>query len=207
MGAGNRFYEVDGSVVVTMDFEPVQMNPNFSRPILQVTHRAEEALGSFVQAEKFSILLVRGTRATNENRFSVISLPYGRDQPNNAVLDNWTHLQWRRCLEGQFWNGSACTGTAIPVDLYSALYSAVANPGWRLPGIKELDSLHRWETAAGQPFLDAGALPSGGPIGQSASLWSATLHNEFIDPADGVVKTPAYQASYGNSGSGVPEAP
>lgn len=199
-------YEVDGTVAATTDFEPVQTNPDFSKPVLEIRHRAEEALGSFVQSEKFSILLVRGVKAPSQSRFSVISLPYGRDQPNNAVLDNWTHLQWRRCLEGQFWNGSACTGTATPVNLYSALYSAVANPGWRLPGIKELDSLYHWDAAAGQPFLDVGALPSGGPIGQSASLWSATFHSEFTDPFDGVVKVPAYQASFGNSGSGVPAA-
>lgn len=199
-------HSVNGTVGVTADFQPVMTSPNFSRPMVDVRHRAEENSGEFVQTEKFSIVLVRGTKAPELNRFSLLSLPYGRDQPNNAVLDNWTHLQWRRCLEGQSWNGVACTGSPLLIDLYAALSTANNHPGWRVPGIKELDSLYRWNAPVGQPFIDGSALPTGGAVGQGSPLWSASIYSPITDPLDGVVKTPAYQASSRNSGVGIPEA-
>lgn len=196
---------VDGTVSVRTGYEWMQTWADHVKPMVEVSNRAEESVSGFVDTGKFNIVLVRGAKVASQSRFSVISLPYGRDQPNNAVLDNWTHLQWRRCLEGQSWNGVACNGTAVRVNLYTAFRSAINHPGWRLPGVKELDSLYRWDAPAGQLRLDSIALPSGVVDDPSMPLWSGTFDEIIYDPSDGVQKVAGFQVSFGSGGPGIPE--
>ncbi len=57
------------------------------------------------------------------------------------VTDNKTGLIWRRCSEGQHWNGSACMGTALTYTHEAALTQARTQTDWRLPNVKELASI------------------------------------------------------------------
>ena len=83
--------------------------------------------------------LVRGSMAGG-TRFSYSTVAYGSDAPNNLVNDALTGLQWRRCVEGTQWTGSACTGSASSFSHEAALAHANQS-GWRLPNVKELNSL------------------------------------------------------------------
>jgi hypothetical protein len=58
------------------------------------------------------------------------------------VLDKQTGLIWQRCSLGQEWSGATCTGFGDRYTWQQALQAAhdLGN-GWRLPNIKELQSL------------------------------------------------------------------
>jgi hypothetical protein len=61
-----------------------------------------------------------------------------------VVTDTWTRLEWRACVEGRTLvaGTGTCTGTALLTDWAGALAAAnAAGCGWRLPNIKELNSL------------------------------------------------------------------
>ncbi|MFP8777515.1 DUF1566 domain-containing protein [Hydrogenophaga sp. RWCD_12] len=197
---------VQGVVSVTT-FPSSLTAADFIKPVLDVRYRAIEAAGTFSSDGKFSIVLVRGPQTSEASRFSVISLPYGRDQSNNALVDNVTQLQWRRCLEGQIWNGVACSGQPLTFDLYGALSLAINRPGWRMPGVKELQSLQRWDVAPGQPFTWADVTPTNALPGQNLAFWSGSVYGApVLDPLSGLVKTPAYQVGFQNTVSGLPSA-
>jgi Protein of unknown function (DUF1566) len=61
-----------------------------------------------------------------------------------VVTDTWTRLEWRACVEGRTLvaGTGTCAGTALLTDWAGALAAAnAAGNGWRLPNIKELNSL------------------------------------------------------------------
>jgi Protein of unknown function (DUF1566) len=62
--------------------------------------------------------------------------------------------QWLRCALGQAWDGNTCQGEAVAVNYQAALkavasFNATAYAGysdWRLPSVRELQSLRRCPT-------------------------------------------------------------
>ena len=65
------------------------------------------------------------------------------DEP--VVVDNVTGLEWKRCLEGQFWSGGTCCGVSTKFaysDISAACTSSYAGHGdWRIPDLTELRTL------------------------------------------------------------------
>jgi hypothetical protein len=63
---------------------------------------------------------------------------------NGTVLHKPTQLTWQRCMVGQTWNGTACTGSASTLT-WSQARAVTSNfagqTDWRLPTALELDSL------------------------------------------------------------------
>ncbi|QCZ94397.1 Lcl C-terminal domain-containing protein [Salinimonas iocasae] len=64
----------------------------------------------------------------------------------DEVRDTQTNLVWKRCAQGQTWDGTTCTGDAQPMSWQEALESAQQQDdkdqqGWRVPNIKELASV------------------------------------------------------------------
>lgn len=60
----------------------------------------------------------------------------------DQVIDRHQRLVWRRCLQGQQWNGATCLGEARRFEWRLALQNASrAGSGWRLPNVKELATL------------------------------------------------------------------
>lgn len=62
------------------------------------------------------------------------------------VLHMKTRLVWKRCAEGQTWDGTTCSGTAWPFDWGGALNRSVGavdggSTQWRVPNRKELESI------------------------------------------------------------------
>ncbi len=66
---------------------------------------------------------------------------------NGTVTDTITNLIWKQCSEGQTYSSSdnTCTGSATKMNWQEALGKAgtsfAGKTDWRLPNIKELDSL------------------------------------------------------------------
>jgi hypothetical protein len=101
--------------------------------------------------------LVRGDTAsiTASNRYTVST-------DGTEVADGLTGLTWRRCVEGQSWNGTACTGTATVFSHEQALAHAKTQSGWKVPNIKELYSIVKTDklvTGNGQ-WVDTTAFPN-----------------------------------------------
>lgn len=69
------------------------------------------------------------------------------------LIDTRHGLRWRRCLEGQRWDGKTCRGEALQLSLAEAQQRArQAGAGWRLPRLKELQQLPRGGGTAAQLF-------------------------------------------------------
>lgn len=89
-------------------------------------------------------------------RFSYLADEKGH---NNALtLDTRTGLIWRRCSEGQTWNGNTCIGTELKLTYQQAIDHAKTQSGWHLPSIKELSSLVDL-TVKERPTINAIAFP------------------------------------------------
>ena len=90
----------------------------------------------------------------------------------DEASDTSTGLTWRRCAEGEIWNGSACTGVREQFNWKAALEraksAAVGTKAWRLPNVKELRSLV--DQSRINPAIDTVAFP-----GDSVTFfWSST---------------------------------
>ena len=85
--------------------------------------------------------------STPDSRFS--------DQFDGTVLDTVTGLVWQRCALGFTWDGSTCQRDELSPLTYTweqALLEATAAGGtWRLPTIKELQSIIEYQ-CYGPPF-------------------------------------------------------
>lgn len=129
------------------------------------------------------VRLVRGTMGSSGPRYTYTTVPYGGDAANNVANDMVTGLQWRRCLEGQTWTGSACTGNQLTFTHRSALYYADIGgryeAGWRVPSAKEAHSLIDRQKAT--VFrLDSASFPD---VYQSTAWTSTPLASDPINRA------------------------
>jgi hypothetical protein len=84
----------------------------------------------------FAIALALPLTGIAQSRFEVSA-------DGHQVLDRQTNLLWKRCAEGQGWNGSACVGSAGKFTFDEAMSTTANSSGWRLPAIKELFSIAR----------------------------------------------------------------
>ncbi|CAM3038358.1 DUF1566 domain-containing protein [Moritella viscosa] len=132
------------------------------------------------------------------------SAPDTRFVLNNegSVKDQLTGLTWMRCRLGQTWNrvDKTCDGTPQGFYWQSALTTVetINDPNgnhalhqfsgikqWRLPNIKELDSLT--EVACYGPAMNTKTFASSfkQEVGDlSADLWSNTPAGNTVDPSD-----------------------
>lgn len=97
------------------------------------------------------------------------------DNGDGTVTDQGTGLQWKRCSEGQTWDGAACIGIATGHTWQQALQHAAGTTyagkdDWRLPNIKELMSIG--ERACREPAVSLTAFP-GTPAADS-EFWSSS---------------------------------
>ena len=131
------------------------------------------------KTDSHHVRLVRGRTWTGQ-RHIITTLAYPGDAAGNAVIDRRTGLAWRRCHEGQTWNGAACTGSATTYTHVQALAHAQAVAAWRLPNVKELASLidHKQLFPALDPVSFPGAL--------SITVWSSTPYISNSAAATGI---------------------
>lgn len=99
--------------------------------------------------------------STPDSQFTV-------DDTNGVVIDNNTGLIWKKCLYGQ--TGSDCTGGTLEMHNWTAalgLPSQETSAGWRLPNIKELQSLV--EEQCFQPAINETIFPNTPAV---SNVWS-----------------------------------
>ncbi len=113
---------------------------------------------------------------------------YARSPDGKEVTDNNTGLVWRRCSEGQTWNGTTCTGSARQYTYEQALARAQTQTGWRLPSKEELSSIvdssrnHLAIDTAAFPGTVAGAYWTSSPYtGNAGSALGVGLYFNDID--------------------------
>ena len=87
----------------------------------------------------------------------VLAQPYSYSTDGAEVIDSKTGLTWRRCNEGLAWNGNTCAGTALRFTHEQALAHAQTQAGWRLPNVKELQSIV--DRSRSDPAIDTIAFP------------------------------------------------
>ncbi|MCU0833342.1 MAG: DUF1566 domain-containing protein [Chromatiaceae bacterium] len=92
---------------------------------------------------------------------------------DGTLIDASTGLAWKRCSEGQTWDGATCTGSASKHDWREALDLAegatdAGHDDWRVPSLDELASLI--DKACAHPALDLSTFPDT-PAGV---FWSST---------------------------------
>ncbi|HBB66666.1 MAG: hypothetical protein A2X28_03650 [Elusimicrobia bacterium GWA2_56_46] len=92
---------------------------------------------------------------------------------DNTVTDNRTGLMWRRCSQGKT-DDATCSGTAVTYTWTDALAQCETEASdysdWRLPNMKELFSIIKYEGTA--PFIDQTAFPST----VSSAYWVSTTY-------------------------------
>ena len=96
------------------------------------------ALSFLAASASAQTCLSSGVETTPEDDFTIIS--------SGSVLHTPTDLVWKRCAEGQTWDGSTCDGEAVKYTWQEALKLAQEASdedllGWRLPNVKELASV------------------------------------------------------------------
>lgn len=108
---------------------------------------------------------------------------------DGTVLDEKTGLIWMRCALGQTWDGTTCTGIEQGYNWPDALQAAEGKvylglKSWRVPNIKELDSLVE------QRCYDLAINVMAFPNATKSSYWSSTSAANAawsVDFFDGVV--------------------
>jgi hypothetical protein len=109
-----------------------------------------------IQATAFALAVPLAGAA--EGRFEIAA-------DGHQVLDRQTGLVWKRCAEGQNWDGSVCTGFPTKFS-FGAATLVTSNPsGWRIPTVKELLGLAQ----SGDP--GSGPSPFANDTG---TYWSST---------------------------------
>ncbi len=115
-----------------------------------------------------------GLETTPNDNFTAVT--------TSTLLDVTTDLVWRRCSEGQTWNGSTCEGEAIKYTWQEALQLAHQASdedllGWRLPNVKELASITERDCV--RPAVNSALFPATPPD----DFWTSTPSADDPDRA------------------------
>ena len=95
---------------------------------------------------------------------------------DETVVDTWSELEWRRCAEGQTWDGERCKGSGAAVSgdslqtVCEGLFAGYDD--WRAPAITELTSIAN--KCGSNPASHSAAFPDT----PAAPFWSPT---RFLD--------------------------
>ncbi|ASM77457.1 hypothetical protein VITFI_CDS1679 [Vitreoscilla filiformis] len=145
----------------------------------------------------------------------LIASRYRPSADGSEITDTQTGLTWQRCSVGQRWSGSSCEGEAKIFTFGEAL--AQAGNGWRVPTVREFQSLRVCSTGfeaktldfqdgkakvsyacsygSARPTIHTGAFPNT-PL---LHHWASPLLGDSSDSAWSVV---FYDGSLGLSGRG-----
>lgn len=100
------------------------------------------------------------------------------DNGDGTVTDPRTQLVWKRCSEGQTWNGAACAGRPTTMNWYDAMQAAkssrfLGKNDWRLPGQAEFSAvMGDYDGGCRNNKLENGQYAVSGVLGQEKYYWS-----------------------------------
>ena len=120
--------------------------------------------------------LVRGSLTTGILNAARPDADYDTNSGDGTVTHKPTGLMWQRCLAGQTWSGSSCTGTANVyswVNAKAISNTFAAKTDWRLPTQKELLTLVDFAKTTA-PAINTTIFSNDG----GANVWSST---GFVD--------------------------
>jgi len=120
----------------------------------------------------FHVRLVRAGQSLDLSNVARLTSDYV-DNGDGTVTHVPTSLMWKRCAEGQNWDGTTCTGTAISVRWDAAIAATTTFAGksdWRLPIYQELLSLV--DFASYNPAINAAIFPATPAL----NFWSAWVY-------------------------------
>ncbi|MDP2903568.1 MAG: DUF1566 domain-containing protein [Methylovulum sp.] len=106
------------------------------------------------------------------------------DNNDGTVTHKTTGLTWMRCVLGQTWTGSTCTGTAQTYSYAKAKALTASFAGysdWRLPNIAELQTIVERENIS--PAINTSVFPST----PTKPFWSSSPYVGYPDYAWNVV--------------------
>lgn len=114
-----------------------------------------QALSGTNVAAKLNVMLVRGATPSPSDRFSVSG-------DGNEVTDKKYGLVWQRCPVGTKWTANNCAGNPKLLEHFEAFQEASAQTGWRLPNVKELQTIY--DRGLQNPtIIDSTLFPNSGP--------------------------------------------
>ena len=101
---------------------------------------------------------------------------------DGTITDGKTGPTWKRCSEGQSWDGTTCAGAASRHSWREAMAlgdasDPVSEERWRLPKLQELASII--DKACARPAID----PSVFPATPAAVFWSSSVDGDNDDYA------------------------
>ncbi len=118
------------------------------------------------------------------------------------VTDSTTKLVWRRCSEGQHWDGKTCTGKLLKFKYADAKQAAEAaakasGKAWRMPTREELVSLYD-EKLKRKPKLDGRVFPAAtnGPFYATRAGSDDNLNAWLVNFRNGRVSGYAGQSNF-----------
>lgn len=126
---------------------------------------------SAVNTEIFYVRLVRGGQAPDASGIYTPGTDFA-DNGDGSITHKKTGLTWKRCLEGQTWAGSDCSGAASDFtwDQAGKLSSTFSGQkDWRLPDGNELTTIA--EYGGYGPAVNTKMFPG---ISKTSGLWSAS---------------------------------
>ena len=130
----NIFPGIDDPELFTSTIVPGDIYPTY----LSFTN-ASTASALFVEIGPIRCVRAGVPAQDPPSRFLVAS------DDGSTVVDNWSGLEWRRCIDGDTWNGGKCTGDGRPVSWSAAIGlcsgSFAGHDDWLLPSITQLESL------------------------------------------------------------------
>lgn len=104
---------------------------------------------------------------------------------DGTVRHDKTGLTWMRCSLGQTWTAGNCVGAASIYTWQEALQTveseALPEGDWRLPNIKELQSIV--EFSCESPAINQSTFPNTPVIKPEATAWSSSPNSDASDEA------------------------
>lgn len=114
------------------------------------------------------------------------------DNGDGTVIDPRTQLVWKRCSEGQAWNGTACTGQPTKMYWFDVMQAAkdsrfLGKNDWRLPSKDELSAVvGEYEGGCKNNDTKKGQYAVSGTLGKEGHLWSYSSNVDYSNGAWGV---------------------
>ncbi len=180
-----------GSTVDTTYFSDTQVGLSADLPVWYWTATAIDASTQWGVTFQPIFNSTRKTASVSTLSTSDLDFHFARLVSGTAVTSNFTPIEaggtiqdyntgliWQKCLEGQTFSSGSCTGTATAKTWAQAL--ALDDGTWRIPNIKELQSIVGEETYFPAPAIDTYVWSSSPYAGDTSNSWGINFKTGIL---------------------------